>query len=155
MGSADVLYDVGCGDGRLLLEAARQRRIAQGVGLEVNPTLAALAQSNVDVFSAAHPHLSSRLSVVHCDARRVDSLGSASVVTLYLSERGNRQLKPLLARHLRQQPGSRVVSFCFDMPAWRPRRRAQVSGIPLYLFDANSLQQDKSAALATPTSGET
>ena len=95
--STDVLMDVGCGDGRLLLEAARQRRIAEGVGVEVNPVLAALAQRNVDAFTAAHPHLPSRLSIVQCDARRLPSLGSASVLSLYLSQRGNRQLRPLLA----------------------------------------------------------
>ena len=141
--STDVLMDVGCGDGRLLLEAARQRRIAEGVGVEVNPVLAALAQRNVDAFTAAHPHLPSRLSIVQCDARRLPSLGSASVLSLYLSQRGNRQLRPLLARHLLHQQGSRVVSFCFDIHPWRPIRQAKVSGIPLYLFDATSIQQGR------------
>ena len=138
MRSSDVLFDVGCGDGRLLLEAARQCRIARGVGLELNATLAALAQRNVDAFARAHPALPSLLSVRHCDARTAN-LSDATVLTLYLSERGNKQLRPLLGSHLRRTPGSRVVSFCFDIPGWRPIRSATVSGIPILLFDAQSL----------------
>jgi hypothetical protein len=108
--------------------------------LEVNARLAGLARSNVASFSLSHPHLPSLLSVLHCDAREAD-LSPASVLTLYLSERGNRQLKPRLARHFIARPSSRAASFCFEIPGWRPIRRAKVSGIPLLLYTAESLDE--------------
>ena len=123
------------------MEAARQCRIRRGVGLEMNPALASLAQRNVAAFAAANPHLPSHLSVVRCDARQAD-LASASILTLYLSERGNRQLKPLLGRHLCRHPHSRVASFCFPIPGWSPIRQVKVSGIPLLLFTQHSVDEE-------------
>jgi hypothetical protein len=120
------------------MEAARQCRIARGVGVEMNLDLAGLAQRNVAAFAAANPHLASQLSVVQGDARQAD-LSAASVLTLYLSERGNRQLKPLLGRQLCLHPHSRVASFCFPIPGWTPTRQARVSGIPLLLYTQHSI----------------
>ena len=123
------------------MEAARQCRISRGVGLEMNPTLAALAQQNVNDFSTAHPHIPSQLSILQCDARTAD-FTSASVVSLYLSERGNSQMKPQLGRHLLRHPDSRVASFCFDIPGWRAVRQSKVSGIPIRLFTAESIDEE-------------
>jgi len=134
----DVLYDVGCGDGRVLMAAALQCRVREGVGLELNGRLCEMARANVRAFSTSHPHLSSTLSILHTDARQAD-LSPASVLTLYLSERGNRQLKPLLARHLLSRSDSRAASFCFNVEGWRPVRVAKVCGIPLLLYTADSV----------------
>ena len=134
--SDDVLFDMGCGDGRLLIEAAKQRRVRQAVGIELNPTLARLAEQNIRAFTALAPP--SQLSVQHCDARTAD-VSPATVVTLYLSHRGNRQLRQLLSTQLLRQPRCRVASFCFDMDGWTPARRSTVSGIPLYLYNSHSI----------------
>ena len=141
--SDDVLYDMGCGDGRLLIEAAKQRRVKQAVGVELNPTLAQLAEQNIQTYltssfppSSTHPPPA--LSIQHTDARTAD-VSPASVVTLYLSHRGNRQLRPLLSRQLLRQPKCRVASFCFDMDGWTPVKQSRVSGIPLYLYNQHSI----------------
>jgi hypothetical protein len=130
-----VLFDLGCGDGRVLLSAVRQCGIRRGVGLELNASLAAMAQQNVASFK--------QLQVLQADALSCD-LSSASVITVYLSERGNRQLRPALTDWLRAERAEadserRIASFCFPMPGWTPAKRAAVSGIPVYLFTRHSL----------------
>jgi len=139
--SEDVLYDMGCGDGRLLIEAAKQRRVRQAVGIELNPTLAQLAQHNIQSFTSSIPHTQqppSHLSIQHSDARTAD-ISPATLITLYLSHRGNRQLRPLLTSQLLRQPKCRVASFCFDMEGWTPIRQSRVSGIPLFLYNQHSI----------------
>ena len=139
--SDDILYDMGCGDGRLLIEAAKQRRVRRAVGIELNPTLAQLAEQNVRTFLSslpASPPLPPTLSIQATDARTAD-VSPATVITLYLSHRGNRQLRPMLCSQLLRQPKCRVASFCFDMDGWTPVRQSQVSGIPLYLYNHTSI----------------
>ena len=141
-----MLYDLGCGDGRLLIEAARQRAVHRAVGIELNPTLAQIAQHNIRLFTTSSrpsSHPLSALSVQHTDARTAD-VSAATVITLYLSHRGNRQLRPLLTSRLLQQPKCRVASFCFDMDGWTPVRQSRVSGIPLFLYNQQSISDKRS-----------
>ena len=143
MSSDDVLFDLGCGDGRLLIEAAKQRGVRQAVGVELNPKLAQLAAQNITAFTSSlpvshPPRPPPALSIQHSDARTCD-VSSASVITLYLSRRGNKQLKPLLSTQLLRHPACRVASFCFDVSGWTPVREARVSGIPLFLYDQRSI----------------
>ena len=114
----DVVYDLGSGDGRILIAAARDRG-ARGVGLEIDPVLVAQSTER-----AGRLGLAERLTFRLQDLFEAD-LRPATVVTLYLSPDLNRRLRPKLLSELR--PGSRVVSHSFDMGDWAPTRTLQVS----------------------------
>ena len=116
--ASDVVYDLGSGDGRILIAAARDRG-ARGVGLEIDPAL--VAQS---IERARRLGLADRLSFRQQDLFEAD-LSPATVVTLYLSPDLNRRLRPKLLSELR--PGARIVSHSFDMGDWVPSRTLQVS----------------------------
>ena len=109
----DVVYDLGSGDGRIVIAAARQFG-ARGVGVEIDPAL--VAQSTA---AANGLGLGDRVRFVEQDIFKTD-LRDATVVTLYLSADLNRRLRPKLQAEL--APGSRVVSHDFDMGAWKPDR---------------------------------
>jgi SAM-dependent methyltransferase len=110
--NGDLLYDLGSGDGRVLIAAAKRYGV-KAVGFEVDPGLVKLAREKIN-----QEKLEQRVEVRHQDFMTAD-LSSASVVTLYLSHDGNHALKPLLLRQL--QPGARVVSYTFDMGDWLPK----------------------------------
>lgn len=130
--SSDMVLDVGCGDGRLLISAAKQHG-ARGCGLEMDARLAKQAISAIEREGLAH-----MISVLHTDALQATSqLQRASVVTLYLSDAGNAKLLPHLQRQLSQN--ARVVSFCWPFQNLTPSRIQRVNGIALYLYDFNAL----------------
>ena len=110
--AGDHLYDLGSGDGRVLIAAAKKYRI-KAVGFEVDPGLVKLARENIK-----QENLEQLVEVRHQDFMTAD-LSSASIVTLYLSHDGNEALKPILLRQL--QPGARVVSYTFNMGDWLPK----------------------------------
>jgi SAM-dependent methyltransferase len=114
----DMLYDLGSGDGRIVIAAARDRG-ARGVGFEIDPALVAASTDR-----ARRLGLADRVSFQQRDLFAAD-LGPATVVTLYLSPDLNRRLRPKLLSELR--PGSRIVSHSFDMGDWVPTRTLQVS----------------------------
>ena len=116
--ATDVVYDLGSGDGRILIAAARDRG-ARGVGLEIDPVLVAQSTER-----ARRLGLADRLSFRQQDLFEAD-LTPATVVTLYLSPDLNRRLRPKLLSELR--PGARIVSHSFDMGDWAPARTLQVS----------------------------
>jgi SAM-dependent methyltransferase len=116
--ASDVVYDLGSGDGRILIAATRDRG-ARGVGLEIDPTLVAHSTER-----ARRLGLADRLDFRQQDLFEAD-LTPATVVTLYLSPDLNRRLRPKLLRELR--PGARIVSHGFDMGDWVPSRTLQVS----------------------------
>ena len=131
--SDEALLDLGCGDGRLLVEAARNFG-ARATGFELNAELAALARANVRAAG-----VEDRAQVVERDARQAGpELRTSAVVTLYLSERGNRELLPLLAREL--PDGARVVSFSFPVGGCEPDATAAVDGIRLFRYDAETVR---------------
>ena len=110
--SGETLYDLGAGDGRVVIAAAKKYRI-KAVGYEIDPGLAKLARENV------HKHgLEKLVEIRQRDFLSAD-LSSASVVTLYLSYDGNLALRSKLMRELK--PGARVVSYTFDMAEWQPK----------------------------------
>jgi SAM-dependent methyltransferase len=113
----DIVYDLGSGDGRILIAAARDRG-ARGVGLEIDPALVAQSTER-----ARRLGLADRLSFRQQDLFEAD-LAPATVVTLYLSPDLNRRLRAKLLRELR--PGARIVSHSFDMGDWAPARTLQV-----------------------------
>lgn len=108
----DLLYDLGSGDGRVLIAAARKYQI-KAVGFEVDAGLAKLAREKIK-----QENLEQLVEVRHQDFVTAD-LSSASIVTVYLSHDGNQALKPILLRQL--QPGARIVSYTFDMGEWPPK----------------------------------
>lgn len=110
--SGDVVYDLGSGDGRLVITAVQRFGAKRGVGVEIAPELIQRSQRNAQAAG-----VSDRVQFLQQDLFQTD-LSAASVVTLYLSPDANRQLRPKLLRELK--PGSRVVSHAFTMGDWQP-----------------------------------
>lgn len=108
---ADTLYDLGSGDGRIPITAARTRG-AHGVGIEIEPELVKQARANARQAGVAPLVKFRRGDLFEAD------LSEATVVTLYLLPEINMKLRPKLFREL--DPGTRVVSHDFDMGHWRP-----------------------------------
>ena len=107
----DVVYDLGCGDGRILIAAAKAYG-ARGVGIEIDPALVKIARAKVRAEG-----VEDRVTILQQDLFQTD-LSPATVVTLYLGASVMQKLRPKLLRELR--PGTRVVSHAFDMGAWKP-----------------------------------
>ena len=107
----DVVYDLGCGDGRIVITAA-ERFGARGVGIDYDPERIAEANAN-----AARRGVQDLVTFIQQDAMEAD-VSEATVVTLYLLSSSNRRLRPILTRQLR--PGARIVSHAFRMGDWRP-----------------------------------
>jgi SAM-dependent methyltransferase len=134
VGKDDLVYDLGSGDGRIVIEAAR-RYGARGVGIELDPDLVRRAQEN-----ARRANVSHLVEFRQQDVMTVD-LSPATVVTVYLSRAANLKLRPRLLAQLR--PGARVVSHEFDMGDWQPsailRVRDELNGFRiLYLWRIKS-----------------
>lgn len=124
--ASDVVYDLGCGDGRIVIAAAKQYG-ARGVGMDLEPELIARARGYADLAK-----VSDRTVFRVGDLFEAD-LSPASVVTLYLSVDVNKKLKPKLLRELK--PGSRVISNTFDMGGtWAPERVVEVGHTRIFLW---------------------
>jgi len=121
----DIVYDLGCGDGRIVISAARDRG-ARGVGVDLNPKRIAEANEN-----AREAKVTDRVRFVENDLFKAE-IGEATVVTLYLLTSVNNKLKPRLLSELK--PGTRVVSHRFSMGEWEPDRQTEVEGRPIYLW---------------------
>jgi SAM-dependent methyltransferase len=110
----DVVYDLGSGDGRIVILAA-QKYGAKGVGIELDPRLVETSRQ-----VAREAELADRVKFVVGDLFEAD-ISEATVVTLYLSYSVNHRLKPKLLSELR--PGTRIVSHQFTMGTWTPEKR--------------------------------
>ena len=123
--TADVVYDLGSGDGRIPIAAAR--RGAFGVGIEIDAKLNREAADNAKKAGVAD-----RVRFVTQDLFEAD-ISQATVVTLFLLPRINQDLIPKLRRELK--PGTRIVSHQFDMGEQWPAEQAQdVNGLTIYLW---------------------
>jgi SAM-dependent methyltransferase len=111
VGPSDVVYDIGSGDGRVVIMAA-SRFGARGVGIEIDPGLVRKAQQ-----AAAAAGVAGRVTFRLQDALTAD-VSDATVVTLYLLAASNIRLRPILTRQLR--PGARIVAHEFPMGSWDP-----------------------------------
>lgn len=128
VGPGDVVYDLGSGDGRVVIAAARKFG-ARGVGIERDPRL--VAQSRAAAASAG---VARRVTFLQQDLFATD-LGPATVVTLYLSPNLALKLQPAF---LRLQPGVRIVSHSSDLGDWRPDRRTSIrKDVLLWIVPAN------------------
>ena len=120
----DVVYDLGSGDGRIVIAAAKKG--ARAVGFDIDPDLVAESRANVKKAGVQES-----AEIRHQDILTVD-LSPASVVTMYLLPDVNLKLKPNLLSQLK--PGSRVVSHSFDMGDWKPDKVERVDGRTIYLW---------------------
>lgn len=121
----DVLYDLGSGDGRIVVEAAKRFGL-RGVGVEIDPALVKKATEN-----ARKAGVSDKVRFVEGDLFKTD-LSDATIVTLYLSNSINMRLRGKLQQELR--PGARVVSNRFDMGDWMPDAQEKASGHRVFLW---------------------
>ena len=121
----DVLYDLGCGDGRIVIAAARQFG-ARGVGIDIDPQR--IRDSLANARSAG---LLDRVTFRNEDLFEA-SIAEATVVTLFLWPEVNLRLRPKLLRDLK--PGTRVVSYYWDMGDWAPEKEIEVDGHAIYLW---------------------
>src|SRR5207249_6017537 len=123
--SSDVVYDLGSGDGRILIAAAKTYG-ARGVGIDIDPERVREATAN-----ARSSGVGDKVTFRAEDLFTAD-ISPATVVTLYLSPSVNSRLAPKLMRELK--PGTRIVSHAFDLGDWKPQQKMTVSGRPIVFW---------------------
>jgi SAM-dependent methyltransferase len=122
----DIVYDLGSGDGRTPITAAKEHG-ARGVGVEFNPKLVALSRQNAEKAGVAD-----KVKFINADLFQTD-ISEATVVTLYLLSSLNQRLLPKLRSELK--PGTRIVSHAFSMgEEWKPDAERTVNGKTIYLW---------------------
>jgi predicted RNA methylase len=125
VGKNDIVYDLGCGDGRIPVTAAKKYG-ATGVGIDIDPQRIKEAKENV-----AKNNVGDKVTIVQGDLFEQD-LSKATVVTLYLLPSLNVKLMPKLMKELK--PGTRIVSHDFDMGDWKPEQTLNVDGATIYYW---------------------
>jgi len=121
----EVLYDLGSGDGRILIAAAKEYG-ARAVGVELRKDLVEESRRKVKELG-----LEDRVVIIHGDAMEVD-ISEADIITLYLTDSGNEKLKPKLEKNAK--PGARIVSNSFRIPGWEPVRVSEAGWYKVYLY---------------------
>ena len=123
----EVVYDLGCGDGRIVITAATKFS-AHAVGVEIRRDIYETTLAHVAALG-----LSDRVRIIHGDALKTDLTG-ADVVTLYLLTSSNERLRPVLEAQLK--PGARVVSHDFEIRGWKPEQveKMMVEGRPHMIY---------------------
>jgi SAM-dependent methyltransferase len=122
----DIVYDLGCGDGRIPITAARDFG-ARGVGIDIDPQR--IAEANANVKQAG---VGNRVQIRQQDLFTAD-IKEATVVTLYLLQSLNMKLRPKLLADLK--PGTRIVSHAFDMgDEWKPEKTEEIGGTRIYFW---------------------
>lgn len=115
----EVIYDLGCGDGRIVITAVREYA-ARGVCVDIDPQRIAESQQN-----AVAAGVTDHIRFVNQDLLATD-VSDAAVVMLFLSPALNLKARPKLLREL--QPGARIVSHWHDMGDWKPQKTLRVQG---------------------------
>ncbi|MGH9817070.1 MAG: SAM-dependent methyltransferase [Candidatus Acidiferrales bacterium] len=121
----DVLYDLGSGDGRIVIAAAKKFGV-RGVGIDIDSERIREAEANAKAAGVTKLVKFRQEDLFEAD------IHEATVVTLYLLERLNEQLRPKLLRDLK--PGTRIVSHAFRMGDWEPEKSAEVNGRRIYMW---------------------
>lgn len=132
----DVVYDLGCGDGRIVISAARDFG-ASGVGVDIDPQRIKEANEN-----AKNAKVTNKVKFVEGDLFEMD-FSKATVVTLYLLPAINLKLRPQLLEQLK--PGTRIVSHAFDMGDWEPEQTLNVEGSTIYFWTVPEKKAVKAA----------
>lgn len=127
--AGETLFDLGCGDGRVLV-AATQRFNVKSVGIEMDEKLVKRANERIESMN-----LKDRVKIIQGDLLQAD-LSGADVVVIYLLTGSNEILRPRLEKFLK--PGARVVSYAYAIPGWKPTKvdkTDQQLGHPIYLYE--------------------
>jgi SAM-dependent methyltransferase len=133
--AGDMLYDLGCGDGRIVIMAAKKFG-ARGTGIDINPER--IKEANENAKAAG---VTDRVRFIEKNLFDAD-IHEATVMTLYLLPDVNMRLRPKLWKELK--PGTRIVSHSFNMGDWRPEKEVQINGRHLYFW---TVPAQKAAAL--------
>ncbi len=112
VGADDVVYDLGSGDGRMVVAAVRDFKAKKAVGIEMRGDLVNKALTEIRRLN-----LEGRIEIIHGDILKVN-ISEADVVTLYLTPEGNKMLRPKLEDELK--PKARVVSSDYKISGWKP-----------------------------------
>ena len=121
----DVLYDLGSGDGRIPIAAAKRAKI-EATGIDIDPQRIAEANANAKAAGVADGVTFKRADLFASD------FSDASVVTLYLLDTLNEKLRPKLLAELK--PGTRIVSHAFRMGDWEPEKTEEINGRTIYFW---------------------
>jgi uncharacterized protein (TIGR03000 family) len=113
VGKDDIVYDLGCGDGRLVIEAVKKFGARRGVGVDIDPERIKESRQN-----AREQGVTDKVEFRRDDVSNIKDLSDATVVVLYLGDDLNQRLRPVLQKSLK--PGSRIVSHLFLMGDWKP-----------------------------------
>ncbi|MBL8215876.1 MAG: 50S ribosomal protein L11 methyltransferase [Bryobacterales bacterium] len=122
--AGETVIDLGCGDGRIVVTAAKMG--AKGIGYDLNPERLREANENARVAK-----VTDKVQFIEKNLFEAD-IKSANVVTLYLLPSVNEKLKPRLLKELK--PGTRIVSHSFSMGDWKPVKEQEVDGRRIYLW---------------------
>lgn len=122
---SDIVYDLGCGDGRIVIAAAKEYG-ARGVGIDINPQRIDEANQN-----AKREHVANLVNFHIGDVFESD-VRQATIVALYMLSDVNVKLRPKLMHELK--PGARIVTHGFGMGNWQPNRVEEVDGEKVYLW---------------------
>ena len=123
--AGDVVYDLGCGDGRIVVTAAMKYE-ARGVGIDINPE-----RIKEGVANAREKGVADQVKFLEKNLFEAD-FHQATVLTLHLLPEVNLRLRPILLKQL--EVGARVVSHSFDLGDWAPDKKIQIEGRSLYLW---------------------
>jgi uncharacterized protein (TIGR03000 family) len=119
VGPKDVVYDLGCGDGRIVVTAVSKFKAKRGVGVDLDPER--IKESKANAKAAG---VEDKVEFRMADVLKLKDIGDATVVMLYMGDELNLQLRPILQKSLK--PGSRVVSHRFTMGDWKPLKTITV-----------------------------
>jgi SAM-dependent methyltransferase len=126
VGKGDILFDLGCGDGRIVVTAAKNFGIARGTGIDIDPERIKEANEN-----AKQAGVTNRVRFIEKNLFEAD-VHEATVVTLYLLPDINLKVRPILLKQLKV--GTRIVSHQFDMGDWAPDKKVEVDWRTVYLW---------------------
>jgi SAM-dependent methyltransferase len=126
VGSNDVVYDLGSGDGRIPIMAVQKYNAQRAVGIDINPERIKEAEANLKAAGVAD-----RVRFLNEDLFEA-KISDATVVTLYLLPSLNLKLLPKLLAELK--PGTRIVSHAFDMGSWKPLQTLNAGGSTVYFW---------------------
>jgi uncharacterized protein (TIGR03000 family) len=113
VGKDDVVYDLGCGDGRIVITAVKQFGAKRGVGIDIDPQRIRESRAN-----ARSQSVENKVEFRQGDVLKIQDLSDATAVLLYMGDELNLQLRPILQKVLK--PGTRIVSHRFTMGDWKP-----------------------------------
>ncbi len=136
-GPGDIHYDLGCGDGRIVIMAVQKFGAARGTGYDIDPELIKEANEN-----AKDAGVGDKVKFIEGDLFKAD-FHDATIVTLYLLPDVNLRLRPKLLKELKV--GSRIVSHQFDMGEWKPDKTVQVEWRTVYLWTVTQEAKERFA----------